>query len=83
VKGHKACPICGEDTFSVQLYLGTRRFLPVSHRYRKLQKAFNAEEERALKSLNCEQVYERVKHLMPSYEKVKQNIIEKMYERSN
>ena len=45
VKEHKACPICGEDTFSVQLrherktvYLGTRRLLPMSHCYQRLQK---------------------------------------------
>ena len=48
VKGHKTCPICGEDTFSVQLrhgrktvYLSTWRFLPVSHCYRRLRKALN------------------------------------------
>ena len=52
VKEHKACPICGEDKFSVQLkperkivYLGTRRFLPISHRYRRLRKAFNRSTE--------------------------------------
>jgi len=59
-KGHKACPICGEDTFFVQLrherktvYLGTRRFLPMSHHYQRLQKAFNGstEEEKAPKFL--------------------------------
>ena len=51
----------------------------MSHRYWRLQKAFNGstEEERAPKTLTDEQVYERVKHLMPSCEKVKQNIIEK------
>jgi len=86
MKGHKACSICAENTFSDQLrharkiiYLGTWRFLPVSHNYRRLRKAFNRsiEEERASKVLNDEQVYERVKHLMPSCGKVKQNIIEK------
>jgi len=48
VKGHKACPIYAKDTFSVQskhgrktIYLGIRRFLQVSHHYRRLRKAFN------------------------------------------
>ena len=63
VKGHKACPICEKDTFSVQLrhekktiYLGTYRFLPILHHYRRLQKAFNGskEEEKAPKALNGE-----------------------------
>jgi len=80
VKEHKASPICGEDTFSVPLrhekkivYLGTRRLLPMSHYYQRLQKAFNwsTEEEETLKTLNGEQVYERVKHLKPNCEKVK------------
>jgi len=63
VKGHKACPICGEDKFSIQLkperkivYLGTRRFLPMLHRYWRLRKEFNEsiEEEKAPKVLNGE-----------------------------
>jgi len=51
----------------------------VSHFYRRLQKEFNGstEDKRALKALNSEQVYEKVKHLMPTCEKVRQNIIEK------
>jgi len=52
VKGHKASPICEEDTFFVQLkhgrktiYLGTQRFLPMLHRSRKVQKVFNGSTE--------------------------------------
>jgi len=86
VKEHKACSICEEDTFYVQLkhgrktiYLDTQRFLPMLHHYRMPRKVFNGftKEEKAPKALNGEQVYERVKHLMPSCENVKQNTIEK------
>jgi len=45
VKGHKACPVCKKDIFSLQLkhdkktlYLGSQRFLPKSHHYQELQK---------------------------------------------
>ena len=67
VKGHKACPICEEDLFSVQLkygrkavYLDTQRFLSMSYHYRRLLKAFNGstEEEKAPKALSGKQVYE-------------------------
>lgn len=63
VKGHKACPIYEEDTFSLQLkhgrktiYLGTRRFLSMSHCYRRLRKAFNGstEEGKVPKTLSAE-----------------------------
>ena len=86
VKGHKVCLVCEEETFSIQLkhgrkriYLCTRRFLPVFHCNRRLQKAFNrsTEEENASKALNAEQVYQRVKKLNTRYEKVKQNTVEK------
>ena len=78
--------MCEEETFSIQLkyerktvYLSTQRFLPTFHHYRRLRKAFNesTEEEKAPKPLNCEQVYQRVKHLTTSYEKRKQNTVEK------
>ena len=54
-------------------------FLPMLQNYRRLPKTFNGstEEEKVPKALNGEQVYERVKHLMSSCEKVKKNIIEK------
>ena len=92
MKGHKARPVCEEETFSIQLkherkivYLGTQRFLLTFHCYRRLRKAFNGstEEEKALKPLNGEQVYQRVKHLIISYEKRKQNTIEKNVRKSN
>jgi len=47
VKGHKACPICEEDTTSQQLkhgrktlYLRHQSFLKSHHPYRRLKKAF-------------------------------------------
>ncbi|XP_058766672.1 uncharacterized protein LOC131640279 [Vicia villosa] len=52
VKGHKACPICEENTCFEQLkygkktpYLGHRKFLKPNHPYRRLRKAFNADRE--------------------------------------
>ena len=63
MKEHKACPICEEDISFLQLkhgrkivYLGTRRFLPILHRYQRLQKAFNGttEEGKAPRTLNGE-----------------------------
>jgi len=49
------------------------------HCYRRLQKTFNqtTEEEKAPKGLNIEHVYDRVKHLIASYEKVKLNTVDK------
>jgi len=54
----------------------------VSHHYGRQWKEFNGstEEEKAPKTLNGEQLYERMRHFMPSCEKVKQNIIEKNVE---
>ena len=69
VKGYKACPICEEDTFSLQLkhngkkmYLGSRRFLPMSHHYLRLRKDFNGstKEGKAPKALTGEEAYQRV-----------------------
>ena len=52
VKGHKACPICEEETASQQskhgrktVYLRHRRFLRSHHPYRRLKKAFNGHQE--------------------------------------
>ena len=52
VKGHKACPICEENTASMQLkngrktvYLRHRSFLQRNHPYRRLKKAFNGHQE--------------------------------------
>ena len=69
-KGHKACPICEEDTCHHQLqhgrktvYLGHRRFLHANHSYRRLRKAFNQENELAPAPLIGSQVYDRVKDI--------------------
>ncbi|XP_058755972.1 uncharacterized protein LOC131629194 [Vicia villosa] len=78
VKGHKACPICEEDTCYHQLkhgkktvYLGHRRFLKRNHPYRRLKKAFNGypENELAPKALTGKQVYQRVKNIHVSFGK--------------
>ncbi|XP_073273266.1 uncharacterized protein [Primulina huaijiensis] len=52
VKGYRACPICAEETYSTRLkhcrkmsYTGHRRFLPLSHPYRRQKKAFNGKQE--------------------------------------
>ncbi|XP_027364391.1 uncharacterized protein LOC113871494 [Abrus precatorius] len=72
VKGHKACPICEEDTCYHQLvnwkktvYLGHRRFLQPNHPYRRLKKTFNGCQEYGIAptALTGEQVYDRVKNL--------------------
>ncbi|KAG2371826.1 uncharacterized protein HKW66_Vig0239470 [Vigna angularis] len=53
VKGHKACPICEENTAAQQLkhgrktvYMRHRQFLQSNHPYRRLKKAFNGEQEK-------------------------------------
>ena len=79
MKGHKTCPICGENTFFVQLKYGRKAvYLSFAHAT-PLSEAMESvyTEEKAPKILNGEQVYERVKHLMSSCEKVKRNTIEK------
>ena len=67
VKGHKACLICAEDIFFVQLrhgrktiYHSIQRFLLMSYSCRMPRKAFigSTEQERAPKTLNGKQVYE-------------------------
>ena len=69
VKGHKACPICEENTAAHQLkhgrktvYLRHRRFLKRNHPYRRLKKAFNGDQERdeAPNPLTGLQVLEKV-----------------------
>jgi len=86
VKEYKACPVCEEDTFSLQLkhsrktvYLGSQRFLHVSHRYRRLRKAFDGsiEKGRAPKALTSEDVYQWVNHFRASYGKGKKITVEK------
>ena len=86
VKGYKASPDCKEGTFSLQLkhdrktaHLGSQRFLPKSHYYLRLRETFNGsiEEEKALKTMTGEEVYQRVNHLRVSYGKKKKIIVEK------
>jgi len=50
----------------------------MSHRYQRLQKAFNGstEEERASKALTGEEVYQRMSHLRASYGKGKKITVE-------
>jgi len=64
VKGHKACLVCEEEIFSIQLknerkivYFGARRFLPMFHRYRRLQNG-STKKEKAPEQLNSEHVYQ-------------------------
>ncbi|XP_019173250.1 PREDICTED: uncharacterized protein LOC109168723 [Ipomoea nil] len=70
VKGHKACPICEDNTCYTQLvhgrktvYLGHRRFLDRAHPYRRLKKAFNGQQDYtdAPQPMTGIEVYERVK----------------------
>ena len=52
VKGYLACPVCGAHTCAEyskylrkMLYLGSRRFLPPNHRFRRCRSAFNGQSE--------------------------------------
>ena len=52
VKGHRACPICEENTSYHKLkqgrktcYIGHRRFLKRNHLYHRLKKTFNGYQE--------------------------------------
>ncbi|XP_057418342.1 uncharacterized protein LOC130712526 [Lotus japonicus] len=72
VKGKLACPICEEDTTSMRLehckknvFLGHRRFLRTTHRYRRWTKAFNGkkEEGRARKPLKGSDLFAKVKNV--------------------
>ncbi|XP_056697847.1 uncharacterized protein [Spinacia oleracea] len=71
-KGYKACPICENDTKAIHLekcnkkvYMSTRVFLPLSHPYRRLRKAFDGKLEHrpAHIPLTGKQVYEQVKDI--------------------
>jgi len=72
VKGHKACPICEEDTASQQLkhgrktiYLQHQRFLRSHQPYRRLKKAFNGHHETngPPTPLTGVEVYEKVNNI--------------------
>ena len=52
VKGYTACPVCGGDTCSEysrclrkMVFLGSRKFLPEGHRFRRCRAAFNGHPE--------------------------------------
>ena len=71
-KGHKACPICEEDTASQQfkhgrktIYLLHRRFLRSHHPYQRLEKAFNGHQEASgpPTPLTDVEVYEKVNNI--------------------
>jgi len=72
VNGHKACPICEEDTSSQQLkherkivYLWHQRFLRSHHPYWRLKKAFNGHKENVIPPtpLIGVEVYENVNNI--------------------
>ncbi|XP_019178917.1 PREDICTED: uncharacterized protein LOC109174085 [Ipomoea nil] len=78
VKGHKACPICEDNTCYTQLvhgrkavYLGHRRFLDRAHPYRRLKKAFNEQQDYtdAPQPMTGIEVYERVKGINVTFGK--------------
>ncbi|XP_021728353.1 uncharacterized protein LOC110695429, partial [Chenopodium quinoa] len=77
-KGHKACPVCIDDTPNVYLehygkdvYVRTRRFLRRDHPYRRQKKAFNGkvEEGVAPRPMSGHEVYGRVKGIPTVFEK--------------
>ncbi|XP_019179175.1 PREDICTED: uncharacterized protein LOC109174391 [Ipomoea nil] len=78
VKGHKACPICEDNTCYTQLvhgrksvYLGHRRFLDRAHPYRRLKKAFNGQQyyTDAPQPMTGIEVYECVKGINVTFGK--------------
>ena len=79
IKGKCACPICEEGTCSIRLdhgmknvFLGHRRFLPLTHHYRRWVKTFNGytEEARAPSPLTGEQLFKKVRNLSDNFGKV-------------
>ncbi|XP_021762530.1 uncharacterized protein LOC110727272 [Chenopodium quinoa] len=77
-KGHKACPICIDDTPNVYLehygkdvYVRIRRLLRRDHPYRRQKKAFNGkvEEGAAPRPLSGQEVYGQVKGIPTVFEK--------------
>ncbi|XP_052299096.1 uncharacterized protein LOC102608724 isoform X2 [Citrus sinensis] len=75
VKGYFACPICGEDTQSCRLkngkknvYMRHRRYLPKSHLFRDLTKAFDGKPERDFpsKPLSGEETLRKVEGIQNS-----------------
>ncbi|XP_031111967.1 uncharacterized protein LOC116015939 [Ipomoea triloba] len=86
VKGHKACPICEDNTCYHQLvhgrktvYMGHRRFLDKFHPYRRLKKAFNGVQDytNAPQPLTRIQVYERVDCINVTFDSIDVMHVEK------
>jgi len=80
VKGHKACPICEEDTASQQLkpgrktiYLWHRKYFRSHHPYQRLKKAFNGCQEASSPPtpLTGVKVYEKVNNIYHTFGKSK------------
>ena len=53
-KSYKGCPVCGSETYAEHssflrkmVYLDSRRFLHLQHRFRNARRAFNGKPERA------------------------------------
>src|SRR5437762_5232114 len=78
MKGKKGCLVCLGDTQYVYLfgskklvYMRSRRFLPPSHKYRKMRKEFDGTEEkgRAPKHVDGKLVFELVKNIRVVFEK--------------
>jgi len=78
VKGHKACPICKEESASQQfkhgrkiVYLRHRTFLRCHHPYQRLKKAFNGHQEISSSPtpLTSVEVYEKVNNILHTFGK--------------
>jgi len=93
VKGHKACPICEEDTVSQQLkhgrktiYLRHLRFLRSHHPYRRLKKTFNGHQETSSPPTPLTGVgaYEKLNNIDHTFSKLKKKVIcDKLLEEKN
>ena len=75
--------MCGEETCSIRLsnyqknvYLGHRRFLPRSHRYRRMKKEFNGEVEmrKAPIPLTGREVYAKVENIVVEFGKKEKEV---------
>jgi len=78
VKGHRACPICEENTSYYELkygrktcYVGHQNFLKRNHPYRRLKKAFNGcqKDRTAPPPLTGDEEYNQVSHVKVTYGK--------------
>ena len=80
VKGYYACPLCGISTCAHWLphsrkmsYMGHQRFLPPSHSFQKLKKAFIGKPEWDCppKTLSGEEIFKMVDHIKTKFGKRK------------